>query len=58
MSDDRNYCYDCIYLIGVLSKEKKSKYSITARNINAELSYANLLKIGEVKMINLMEKGE
>ena len=58
MREDRKYCSDCIYLLGVLSQEKKTKYSITFNSIDAEVTYPNLLKIGEIKMIKLREKGE
>jgi hypothetical protein len=53
LQEDRSYCADCYYLIGVRTEETKAMYTIVATNIEAEKNYTHLLKLGEIKMVRL-----
>lgn len=53
MNQDRHYCTDCVYLIGVVTHEKMASYRITLNTLEAEKTSPHLLKLGEVKMTKL-----
>lgn len=58
LKSDRNYCFDCVFLLGIRSTLPRSDYQMTVKSIDAGSSYSHLLKIGEVKMIKFPEKNQ
>ena len=55
---DRNFCIDCYYLIGLVTGKTKASYSVIVKNIEAEKTYTNLLRLGEIKQIRFNKLGE
>lgn len=58
LQEDRNFCIDCYYLIGVVTGGSKASYSVLVRNIEAQKTYTNLLRIGEIKTVRFTKLGE
>eukprot|EP00347_Sterkiella_histriomuscorum_P020253 403338511 len=57
LQNDRDFCVDCYYLIGVKTDdESNAMYSLEIKSINARVSYQNLLRVGDNKMIKLAAK--
>lgn len=51
MRDDRKFCKDCYYLIGIVTHEEGTRFNIQAKAIDAEKTYTHLLKIGDLRTI-------
>lgn len=58
LSTDRNFCYDCYYLIGVRTGHDTAMYSLLVRSIKSIKDYENLLRVGETKQIKMKSKEE
>jgi hypothetical protein len=55
MQNDRNYCTDCYYVIGVVTHEAQASYQLQVRTLLAEKSgdSTHLLRLGQVKIVKL-----
>lgn len=56
LQDDRDFCVDCYYLIGVRTLATNAMYTLEVKSIDAYKSYQNLLRVGDNKMIKLGDK--
>lgn len=52
MQNDRNYCVDCYYVIGVVTHEASCTYQLSLKTGEEEES-ANFLRIGMSKPVKL-----
>lgn len=47
LNNERGYCDDCFYIIGVVTHDKKTEYSIDIEVLDANFNNTKLMKIGE-----------
>jgi hypothetical protein len=48
LNQERNYCSNCYYIIGVVTHEQKTEYSLLIEVFDANYENSQLMKIGEV----------
>ena len=56
LTSDRNFCYDCYYLIGVRTGHDTAMYSLLVKSMKSTSEYENLLRVGETKVIKMKAK--
>lgn len=55
MQLDRHYCFDCTYLIGIVTHEQRAQYSLYLETLLAEKNYPHLLRLGVTKHIKVTD---
>lgn len=53
LKNDRRYCHDCYYLIGVRTVTSNAMYNLLVTSLSAESQATHLLKVGETKQIKM-----
>lgn len=54
LQNDRSYCSDCYYIIGIVTHEGPCTYNLFLQSINAQLNYTlNLLKLGTPRNVRI-----
>jgi hypothetical protein len=53
LKNDRKYCTDCYYIIGVKTIASNSMYNLLVTSLMADTRTTHLLKIGETRSIKL-----
>jgi hypothetical protein len=48
LNNEGNYCYQCFYLIGVVTHDQKTDYSLQLDLMDADFANAQILKLGEL----------
>ena len=47
LNNERGYCEECFYIIGVVTHDKKTEYSIELEVLDANFNNTKLMKLGE-----------
>jgi len=47
LNNEKNYCPQCFYLIGIVTHDQKTDYSIQLDLLDADYKNAQILKLGE-----------
>jgi hypothetical protein len=53
LTEDRHYCFDCYYLIGVRTGSDAAMYSVSIKSKDPKKDYSHLLRVGDTKMVKL-----
>ena len=46
-NNERGYCYNCFYIIGIMTHEAKTDYTIAVESLDANFTNSQLMKLGE-----------
>lgn len=58
LKNDRNFCFDCYYLLGLRTSQESSMYTLTVKSLEASEKYSNLLSVGHTRLIKTTYQGE
>lgn len=54
---DRKYCYECTYIIGVITHDKSTEYNLLVEKLDANFTNSLFLRVGE-SYTSKLAKGE